>query len=95
MEVSLCKEMGEKTQPYSKSQVPSEEELKKFLQQVEALEHTLVSWCIRVSVQCMKCGIFPGQASAETPYNEGACAGTDHTYGDGVGRGIWNICRED
>lgn len=41
MESSLCKEMGEKTQPCSKSQVPSEEELKSFLQRVETLEHTL------------------------------------------------------
>lgn len=43
MENSLCKEMGETTQPCCKSQVPSEEELKSFLQRVETLEHALVS----------------------------------------------------
>lgn len=41
MESSLCKELGEKTSVSSKSEVPSEEELKCFLQRVETLEHTL------------------------------------------------------
>ena len=43
MESSLCKELGEKTKSYSKSQIPSEKELKCFLQNVESLEKTLVS----------------------------------------------------
>ena len=45
MESSLCKELGEKASVSSKSEVPSEEELKRFLQRVETLEHTLVSCC--------------------------------------------------
>jgi hypothetical protein len=44
METSLCKELGEQTQPCGKSQIPSEEELKRFLQRVETLERTLVSF---------------------------------------------------
>ncbi len=43
MESSLCKDLGEKSHLPGKSYLPSEEELKNFLQKVENLEYTLVS----------------------------------------------------
>ena len=43
MESSLCKDLGEKSHLPAKSYLPSEEELKTYLQKVENLEYTLVS----------------------------------------------------
>ena len=42
MENSLCKDLGEKSRLPGKSYLPSEEELKSYLQKVENLEYTLV-----------------------------------------------------
>lgn len=53
MENSLCKEMGETNKFSFKSTLPSEEELKCYLQNVENLEHTLVS-----GVCYMCCGVI-------------------------------------
>lgn len=50
MESSLCKELGEKSHLPGKSYLPSEEELKSYLQKVENMEYSLVS---EFGLRCM------------------------------------------
>ena len=45
MESSLCRDLGEKSHLPGKSYLPSEQELKNYLQKVENMEYTLVSEC--------------------------------------------------
>lgn len=60
MENSLCKDLGEKSKLPGKSHLPSEEELKQYLQGVENLEHTLVSMhgSAHVIVYNIMCTLF-------------------------------------
>ena len=53
MEISLCKELGDRCEiSASKTHLPSEEELREYLQRVEKLEQILVCVCVCVCV-CM------------------------------------------
>lgn len=55
METSLCIELDEKSQLNDKAHLPTEEELKLYLQRVENLEQTLVCPVQNCIISLLRC----------------------------------------